>query len=82
MINHLIKESSSRVGNLVLLQAIDIPMGIDPPPLWAKLYLYQDEAYFISILTKINKTRAIKFKNASSFIDNEYNLKLFHDGGR
>ena len=82
MINHLIKESSSRVGNLVLLQAIDIPMGNDPPPLWAKLCLYHDEAYFISILTKINKTRAIKFKNASCFIDNEYNLKLFHDGGR
>ena len=72
MINRLIKEYSLPVSNLVLLQCIGIPMGIDPPPFWPKLYLHDYETDFIH--TKIEKPGAFKFKNLSSFIDDECNL--------
>ena len=48
-------------------------MGIDSPPFLGKYFLYDHEAHFISILTKSDKSRAIKFKNASRFIDEECN---------
>ena len=49
-------------------------MGIDQEPFWTKLYLYGYEGDFISNLSKKNKSRAIRFKNISLFIDNKYNL--------
>lgn len=62
------------VGNLLLIQYIGIPLGTDPAPIWANLYLYDNKADFISNLNKTDKPRAIKFKNASRFIDDECNL--------
>lgn len=62
------------VGNLLLIQYIGIPLGTDPAPIWANLYLYDNKANFISNLNKTDKPRAIKFKNASRFIDDECNL--------
>ena len=62
------------VGNLLLIQYIGIPLGTDPAPIWANLYLYDNKADFIFNLNKTDKPRAIKFKNASRFIDDECNL--------
>ena len=39
-IKHLIQNCFFIVGNVVLRQAIGIPMGIDPSPFWANLFLY------------------------------------------
>ena len=67
------------VGNLVPLQCIDIPVGIDPTPFWANLCLFDCEDCFISNLIKSDKPRAIKFKNTSRFNDDECN---FIDSGK
>ena len=51
-VKHLIKNCFFTVGNTVLRQAIGIPMGIDPAPFWANLYLYTYEEDFITNLVK------------------------------
>jgi hypothetical protein len=53
---------------------IGIPMGIDPAPFWANLYLYYYENEYIKALIKSNPGNARKFKFASRFIDDEDNL--------
>lgn len=49
-------------------------MGIVPAHFGANLYQYYYEADFISSLVQTDVPRAIKFKNASRFIDDECNL--------
>ena len=73
MIDHIVKECYFIARNLLLLQCVDIPMGIYPAPFWENLYLYDYEASFISNLIKTHKPRAIKFKNASRFFRDERN---------
>ena len=75
---HLIKETHFLIGNKLFLQIIGIPMGIDPAPFWANLYLYSYECDFITSLMTLDKGRAIKFLLACRFIDDECNL---NDGG-
>lgn len=53
-------------------------MGIDPAPFWANLHLYAYECNFISKLMKDDKGRAMRFRYATRFIDDECNL---NDGG-
>ena len=71
---HLIKETYFQIGNLLFKQHIGIPMGIDPAPFWANLHLYAYECRFITNLMKTDKSRAIKFKNSTRFIDDQCNL--------
>ena len=63
-------------------QAIGIPMGIDPAPFWANLYLYSYEEDFISNLVKNGgkegKIRARHFHSNRRFIDD---LCAMNDGG-
>ena len=63
-------------------QAIGIPMGIDPAPFWANLYLYSYEEHFISNLVKNGgkegKIRARHFHSNRRFIDD---LCAMNDGG-
>ena len=63
-------------------QAIGIPMGIDPAPFWANLYLYSYEEEFISDLVKNGgkegKVRARHFHASRRFIDD---LCAMNDGG-
>ena len=47
LVAHLIKETYFQIGNLLFKQCIGIPMGIDPAPFWANLYLYVYEFRFI-----------------------------------
>ena len=50
----------------------------DMAPFWANLHLYSYECEFITSLMRSDKGRAMKFRNASRFIDDECNLD---DGG-
>ena len=74
MTSHLIEECYFTVGNLLILQSIGIPMGIDPAPFWANLYLHHYEYKFVSTLIKEDKNRAFKFRHCSRFIDDECNI--------
>ena len=76
--SHLIKETYFQIGNLLFKQCIGIPMGIDPAPFWANLHLYSYECNFITGLISSDKIRAMKFRYATRFIDDECNL---NDGG-
>ena len=49
-IKHLIRECYFTVGDKVFIQTIGIPMGIDPAPFWANLYLYKFENSFMESL--------------------------------
>ena len=82
LVSHLIKETYFQVGNLLFKQCIGIPMGIDPAPFWANLHLYTYEYKFIKALMSIDKLRAMKFKFASRFIDDELNLNDSGEFGR
>ena len=42
-INHLIEDCFFNARNVTMKQAIGIPMGIDPAPFWANLFLYSYE---------------------------------------
>ena len=74
LVDYLITNTYFEVGNLLIRQSIGIPMGIDPAPFWANLYLYFYENKFISHLITNDKARARKFLNAFRFIDDECNL--------
>ena len=78
LVKHLIKETYFQIGNLLFKQCIGIPMGIDPAPFWANLHLYTYEYKFIKSLMSLDKPRAMRFKFATRFIDDECNL---NDGG-
>ena len=77
-IEHLIVESYFQIGNRVLLQTIGIPMGIDPAPFWANLYLHRHEYRFMSKLIHTDIARARKFHGCARFIDD---ICLLNDGG-
>ena len=71
---HLIKECHFQFANLTLRQCIGIPMGIDPAPFWANLYLYYYEEKHVSTLMKSNRSLARRYKYAARFIDDQCNL--------
>ena len=66
------------MGNVVMRQAIGIPMGIDPTPFWANLFLYAYENQFISDLISTDKVKARRFLSTKRFIDD---LCALNDGG-
>ena len=72
--DHLITETYFEFGNLVFRQSIGIPMGIDPAPFWANLYLHKYESDHITNLMRSDKRCALMYRNASRFIDDECNL--------
>jgi len=69
LIDYVIDNSFFRLGNIVYRQIIGIPMGVDPAPQMANLYLYYYEALYMERLTKEDYSKAIKFNNTSRFID-------------
>ena len=68
-IKHLICECYFTIGNSVFIQTIGIPMGIDPAPFWANLYLYQFENRFMKDLRRSDFVTARRFHGCSRFID-------------
>ena len=77
-VKHLIQNCFFTVGNTVLRQAIGIPMGIDPAPFWANLFLYAYESRFMSDLMTTDKVKARHFHSTKRFIDD---LCALNDGG-
>ena len=69
LLHHLISETFFTVGNRLFRQCIGIPMGIDPVPFWANLYLYHYESLFMMKLIRTDRYKGFKFKNAFRFID-------------
>ena len=76
-VQHLIENCFFTVGNCVLRQDIGIPMGIDPAPFWANLYLYTYEEEYMSNLISSDKTKARHFHSTNRFIDD---LCTLNDG--
>ena len=56
-------------GNTLLYQVIGIPMGSDPAPFMANLFLYYFESKWIKGLKKENLQIARRFANTFRFID-------------
>ena len=69
MIDLVMDNSISRFGDQVHKQCIGIPIGIDPAPQMANLYLYYYESSFMEIITKENYGIAKKINTTSRFID-------------
>ena len=77
-LNHLISNCYFSVENIVLRQKIGIPMGIDPAPFWANLFLYTYEHEYIKKLIKEDRVKAKHFHSTFRFIDD---LCSLNDGG-
>ena len=65
----LVSECHFSFGNLVFTQVVGIPMGIDPAPFWANLYLYHYEKEYLSLSIHTDKRKASKFHGVFRFID-------------
>ena len=57
------------VGNTPLRQKIGIPMGIDPAPVLANLFLYTYENEYMSEFISNDKVKACHFQATKHFID-------------
>ena len=69
LIDFIVDNSFFRFGNVVYRQCIGIPMGVDPAPQMANLYLYYYESTFMEKLAKSDYKTALKFNNTTRFID-------------
>ena len=78
LVKHLITRTYFVVGNLIIRQSIGIPMGIDPAPFWANLYLYKFENSFMESLRRSDVAKSRKFHGCARFIDD---LVCLNDGG-
>ena len=66
------------VGISLLRQKIDVPMGIDPAPFWANLFLYTYENEYMSELISNDKVNARHFLATKRFIGD---LGTLNNGG-
>ena len=76
-VKHLVENCFFSVGNCVLKQNIGIPMGIDPAPFWANLFLYTYEEEFMTKIIHDDKAKAKHFHSTNRFIDD---LCVLNDG--
>ena len=75
---YVINNCHFSVGNFILRQSIGIPMGSDPSPWWANLYLYSFEVEYMKKIIKNDKVQARSYHGARRFIDD---VALINDGG-
>ena len=73
--SYLIKNSYFRLGDRLFRQ--DIPMGSDPAPAWANLFLSHYESSWINSVKKSNNILARKFGQVFRYIDD---LLALNDG--
>ena len=66
-----------QVGNLIFRQVIGIPMGSDPAPFFANLFLYHYESEWLHTLKNHDYHCARKFNHIFCFIDD---LVVINDG--
>ena len=69
MIEYIIDNAYFLVGNKCYRQVIGIPMGTDPAPFIANLYLHHYEAKWIEDLAKRDLHAAKKYRRTRRFID-------------
>ena len=77
-IKYLLDNCFFTVGNYLFRQQIGIPMGSDPAPFFANLFLYHYERQWLLKLKKEDLAKARKFGNTFRFIDD---LCTLNDGG-
>ena len=68
-VEYLITEYFFKIGNVTLLQTIGIPMGTNPAPFFANLYLHRYEYKYMLDKIKNNTKDAIKYNDCYRFID-------------
>ena len=73
----LIKNSYFKFGDKLFRQDIGIPMGSDPAPCFANLFLYHYESSWIKSIKKTDNILARKFGNVFRYIDD---LLAINDG--
>ena len=71
VVKYLIENCHFQIGNLLLSQIIGIPMGIDPAPFWANLFLSSYESDFMNNTIKENKQKALHYHGSFRFIDDK-----------
>ena len=76
-VTFLITNCYFKLGNKLFRQDIGIPMGSDPAPFFANLFLYYYESSWLRKIQKSNNTLARKFGNVFRFIDD---LLALNDG--
>jgi len=77
-VKYLLSHCFFTVGKNVFQQIIGIPMGSDPAPFFANLFLYHYERKWLLELKKNDLVSARKFGNTFRFIDD---LNVINDGG-
>ena len=71
VVKYLIKNCYFQIGDLLLSQIIGIPMGIDPAPFWANLFLSSYESDFMTSLIREDKIKALHYHGSFRFIDDK-----------
>ena len=77
-VTYLLSNCYFYVGSKILRQIIGTPMGSDPAPFFANLFLYYYESKWINEIKRNDLIRARKLCNIFGFIDN---LNIFNDNG-
>ena len=78
MVRYLLDNCFFTIGNKVLKQTIGLPMGGDPAPFWANLFLFYYEHAWMKRMRKTDNILARKFSHTFRFIDD---LLAINDGG-
>ena len=69
VVKYLIENCFFTIGNLLFRQSIGMPMGSDPAPFFANLFLFFYEVRWIKSTKKLDYARARRFLNTFRFID-------------
>ena len=76
-VSFLIRNCYFKFGDKLFRQDIGIPMGSDPAPFFANLFLYHYESSWLKSIKKTNNTLARKFGKVFRYIDD---LLALNDG--
>ena len=76
-VSYLISNCYFKFGDKLFRQDIGIPMGSDPAPYFANLFLYHYESSWLKQIKKTNNNLARKFGNVFRYIDD---LLALNDG--
>ena len=76
-VEFLIRNCYFRLGDKLFRQDIGIPMGSDPAPAWANLFLFHYESSWLNSIKKSNNILARKFGQVFRYIDD---LLALNDG--
>lgn len=76
-VSYLINNAFFKLGNHIFRQDIGIPMGSDPAPAFANLFLFHYESTWLNSIKKTNPILARKFGQVFRYIDD---LLTLNDG--